>query len=206
MFDDRFDAAQKLVEKLRKYSGKDAVVIAIPRGGLQIGSPLARALHLPLDVILIKKLGHPVNPEFAVGAVSLKGIVINKETKVPQSYIDDETKRLRVELEERQRKYGMEAINLNDKTVIIVDDGVATGSTLKATINMARLGIPKRIVVAIPVGAPNAVRELEELADEVICLHTPESFMAVGEFYREFPQVSDEEAIELLKKSKEVNV
>ncbi len=207
-FKDRFDAAERLSKELEKYrNNKDAVILAIPRGGLQIGNVLAKRLNLRLDVVLTKKIGYPGNPEFAIGAVSLKGEVIDKDFvktgEVSQKYIGDEVKRIREKLKERYKMYaGKEKpVNLKDKIVIITDDGIATGKTMLATIDLIKKDKPKKIIVAIPVGPEDTIEMLKKYADEVICLYIPESFFAIGEFYRYFPQVEDEEAIKLLKEA-----
>lgn len=203
-FTDRFDAGRKLVDKLKQYAGKeDAVVLAIPRGGLQTGHAVATALKLPLDVVLIKKIGHPYNPELAIGAVSLTGRVLNEEVPAPEEYIEDETRRLRELLKKRQEQYasGRKPVDLKDKIAIIVDDGIATGSTMLATIQLVKTMGPKKIVMAVPVAPPQSLEKFQREVDEVVCLQTPEYFMAVGQFYEYFPQVEDEEAIRLLREA-----
>lgn len=202
MFKDRFDAARQLTRRLLKYKGKkDVIILAIPRGGLQIGNPLAKALQLPLDIVLTKKIGYPGNREYAIGAVSLKGEIINPEVEVSSQYIKEQIKELRKKLKERYQLYRgkKKPVSLKGKVVIITDDGVATGSTLLAAIELGRKENPKRIIVAVPVGPYNTIEKLTGKADEVICLYIPEAFFAIGAFYEQFPQVEDEEAIRLLK-------
>jgi predicted phosphoribosyltransferase len=207
MFHDRHDAAVRLVRELRRYRGReDALVLAVPRGGLPIGAVLSRELGLPLDVILTKKIGHPYNPEFAIGAVSLTGEAVDedlaKREAVPAAWIAGEISRIRGDLRERYRMYHGAAAprSVAGRTVILTDDGAATGRTLIVAIELLRREGAAKIVVALPVAPPDAVELLESAADEVVCLEAPSSFMAIGEFYDDFRQVSDEEAVDLLKK------
>lgn len=207
MFHDRHDAAVRLVRELRSYREReDALVLAVPRGGLPIGAVLARELGLPLDVILTKKIGHPYNPEFAIGAVSLTGEAVDEDLArreaIPAAWISGEISRIREKLRERHRMYhGTTAPrSVAGKTVILTDDGAATGRTLIVAIELLRREGAAKIVVALPVAPPDAVDLLEGAADEVVCLETPSSFMAIGEFYDDFRQVSDDEAVEILKK------
>lgn len=203
LFKNRFDAAERLAEKLQKYKGKkNVIILAIPRGALQIGNVLAKRLQLPLDIVLTKKIGHPYNSELAIGAVSLASEIIDPQFRdVSREYIQNEIQELRGKLKERYLKYRGEKPfpKLKDKMVILVDDGVAMGHTMSAAIDLVRKEKPKKIVVAIPVGSAEAVAMLKRKADEVICLSIPESFMAIGQFYQQFEQVEDEEAIRLLK-------
>ena len=203
MFKDRIDAALQLAEKLKIFKGKDVVVLAIPKGGLPVGAIIARALNAPLDVVLSKKIGHPLNKEYALGAVSLENMVLNKHLDIPKRYIMEETKNIRKKLQKRYDLYhkGYPPIALQDKTIIIVDDGVATGNTLKVTAELVHGQHPKKTIVAIPVAPLGAVQNLEDsnFIDKVICLETPPNFRAVGQFYGEFDQVSEAEAIQLLE-------
>lgn len=203
LFKNRFDAAEQLAEKLQKYKGrKDVILLAIPRGALQIGNVLAKRLKLPLDIVLTKKIGHPFNPEMAIGAVSLESETIDPQFRdVSKEYIKSEIRELRKKLKERSLKYrGRKPFpKLKGKVVILVDDGVAMGHTMSVAIDLVKKEKPKNIIVAIPVGSAEAVAMLKRKADEVICLSTPESFMAIGQFYQQFAQVEDEEAIKLLK-------
>lgn len=203
MFADRFDGGRQLAERLKAYSGQDAVVLAIPRGGLQTGYAVAITLKMPLDVVLIKKIGHPYNPELAIGAVSLTGRVLNEEIPAPADYIESETQRLREVLRRRNEQYrgDQPPIDLKDRVAIIVDDGIATGSTMLATIELVRSMKPSKIVMAVPVAPPHSLEKFRKIADDVVCLEAPEYFMAVGQFYERFPQVEDEEAIRLLREA-----
>lgn len=209
IFKDRFIAGRLLAKRLQKYkNNKNAVILAIPRGGLQIGYTLAKELNLKLDIILTKKIGHPHSPELAIGAVSLREEFVNpdflKSGEVSQEYIDHEVKVIRKKLKESYEMYqGKEKpLSLANKVIIIVDDGVATGSTILAAIELIRKEKPKKIIVAVPVGPPGTIVLLKKNADEVVCLSTPEIFFAIGQFYENFEQVEDKEAIRLLKKSK----
>lgn len=205
MFEDRFDAARQLVQKLQQYKNNpNVIVIAIPRGGLELGSVLAKELQVPLDVIFTKKIGYPGNPEYAIGAVSLTHEIINHDfAEKPEfkNYIAEEIKKVRKLLQERAVIYrgNKPPINLTNKIVIVVDDGVATGSTLMATLLLIKEEKPQKIVVALPVAPKDTLEVLKEYTDEVICLEVPHMFFAVGQVYKKFNQVSDEEAIKLLR-------
>lgn len=208
VFKDRHEAGIQLVEKLQNYKGnKDALILAIPRGGLVIGYELAKGLQLPLDIVVTKKIGYPGDPEYAIGAVSYDDIILNEEVvergDISQSYIDEETERLRKMIKERYEQYrGKQSLpQVKDKVVIITDDGVATGHTMLISIKLIKKQGPKKIIVAIPVAPPSTVTMLGQHVDKVVCLDMPESFMAIGQFYLEFTQVSDEEAIAYLKKA-----
>lgn len=206
MFRDRRDAARRLVRALVRYRGRaDALVLAVPRGGLPIGALLARELGLKLDVILTKKIGHPDNPEFAIGAVSLAGEAVDsaliERERIPPAFIAGEIARIRDGLRRRYRMYrgAAKPLPVAGKTVILTDDGAATGRTLLAAIDLLRKDGAGKIVVALPVAPPDTAAALESRADEVVCLEVPEAFMAIGAFYSDFSQVPDEEAVSLLK-------
>ena len=205
MFKDRSDAGRKLAEALFVYKDKKVLVLALPRGGVPVGYEIARALRCPFDTIVARKVGAPDNPEYAVGAIApgLPGeesvLVIDEPVVGIESVIAEETK----EMERRMEKYksGTYAKGAKPETVIIVDDGVATGKTALAAIRSARAAYPKaKVIFAAPVGAPDAVARITQEADKVICLETPEEFMAVGEWYGSFPQLSDEAVIWYLEK------
>ena len=206
MFRDRTDAGQQLAEKLLPYKNKKALVLAIPRGGLPVGAEVARALKAPLDVSLSKKIGHPYNKEFAIGAVSLEGSIINETIGVPDHYLEEETERIRNTLREKAKLYYKNAKphSLKGRSVIITDDGLATGNTMLATIELVANQNPAEIIVAVPVAPPSAIEKLEKspFLDEIVCLKTPMNFRAVGQFYEEFFAVNDEEAIRILEESK----
>jgi predicted phosphoribosyltransferase len=205
MFKDRIDAGLRLSEKLQPFKNQNTVIMAIPRGGLPIGSIIAKALNAPLDVALSKKIGHPHQPEYAIGAVSLEDVILTNAHGISQRYIDEATVVIRKKLKERYHQYyeHRSPQKLKDKMVIIVDDGIATGNTLMATIHLIHKQMPAQIVVAVPVAPGSAIRKLEEMAevDKVICLEVPHDFQAVGQFYEAFDQVSDKEAIQLLEES-----
>ncbi len=193
-----------------KNVDKNAIVLAIPRGGVMVGFEVARALNVPLDLIITRKIGAPGNPELAIGAVAEDGTYLLDSSTVdmlgvPQSYIKSEVENQKAEIKRRLKKYRGDAPSpeLANREVILVDDGVATGSTLKAALlSLQKIGA-KSVTVAVPVGPADTIRELKKQADRVVCLHTPEPFYAIGEFYENFDQTSDEEVTELLRRSRE---
>jgi len=206
MFHDRHDAALRLVRKLQAYRDReDAVVLAIPRGGLPIGGLLAEQLRLKLDVLLTKKIGHPDNPEFAIGAVSLKDETLDEELvareRIPSRYLDSQIARIRDGLRARYRMYHGDAppLPVAGRTVILTDDGAATGRTLLVAVDMLRRQGAAKIIVALPVASREAFELLKARADEVVCLDVPLQFMAIGEFYEDFSQVEDAEAVRILR-------
>ena len=205
MFEDRNDAGTQLAKKLTKFKEENVVVLAIPRGGLPVGAQVAKSLQAPLDVVLTKKIGYPTNKEYAIGAVSLESIVLTNAMGIEKSYIDQETARIRKTLRERYNQYykHQSPANLKNKTIIIVDDGVATGNTLLATIELVYKKKPSKIVVAIPVAPASAIYKISntENVDEVICILIPDNFRAVGQFYKNFEQVTDQKAIQILEKT-----
>ena len=207
-FTDRTDAGQKLASALKDV-GRNAVVLAVPRGGVVVGYEIARTLKLSLDVIITKKIGAPDNPELAIGAVAEDGTFLLDDhlvrmLSVPQSYIQAEIEAQKSEIKLRLERYRGKASGpkVEGREVILVDDGVATGSTLKAALRSLRNRGSKPLVVAVPVGPPDTIRELEKEADRVVCLFTPEPFYAIGEFYEDFSQTSHEEVIQLLELNK----
>lgn len=204
MFKDRIDAGLQLAEKLNAYKNKEnVVVLAIPRGGLPLGAIVAKSLNAKLDVALSKKIGHPFNKEFAIGAVSPNNIILDDNMEVSITYIEKEKKRLQEKLKIKQAQYSKNRspIALKDKTVIIIDDGIATGNTIRVTAQLVYDQKPKKIVVAIPVAPKSTVEKLksEPYIEEVVCLEIPFNFQAVGQFYMDFDQVSDEKAIKILE-------
>lgn len=208
MFKDRFDAGHKLTEKLQKYKDdSNAVILAIPRGALEIGSVLSRELHVPLDVILTKKIGYPGNPEYAIGAMSLDSIIIDKRaiefSGELESYLRKEIAEIRQLLHERSQAYHgtREPISLENKIVIVTDDGIATGRTLEVTLDLIKKQHPAKIIVAVPVASKEAINLIKKRVDEVICLEVPDFFMSVSQWYDHFDQVNDEQAIALLQGS-----
>lgn len=202
MFYDRHDAGERLCEALQKYKGsKDTVVLGIPRGGVIPAQLIAEEFKLPLDVVLVKKIGHPDNKEYAIGAVCLSNYYLDADIKLPDNYLQEEVKRLQDVLWQRYESYygKSQPTNIQGKDVILVDDGVATGSTIIAAIKLLRKSEPRKIVVAIPVGPPSTVNYLERIADEVICLEIPASFGSIGRFYFDFEAVTDAEVLEILR-------
>lgn len=205
-FPDREAAGRRLAAELAAYAGRpDVVVLGLPRGGIPVAREVADALDAPLDVLLVRKLGAPFQPELALGAVASGGVrVLNEELfgriRIPEEVLEEVTGRERRELERRERAYrgSREPLPVAGRTVILVDDGVATGSTLRAALRSLRAREPARVVLAVPVGPPESIEALEEEADEVVCLLTPEAFFGVGQWYVEFPQLSDEEVARLL--------
>ncbi|MEJ8756340.1 phosphoribosyltransferase family protein [Pontibacter sp. H259] len=197
----RHEAGELLADQLVKYKDREGVVLAIPRGGVPVAVPIAERLKMPLEVALIKKIGHPANPEYAIGAASLQSISIDSTISVPQDYITAETERVRQNLREKYKRFmgDRKPVSLQNKVVIIVDDGIATGKTLLATIDMVKQQAPAAKVVAVPVAPVSAIHKIKELVEEVVCLLTPHDFQAVGQFYEEFGQTSDEEVVTLLQ-------
>ena len=205
MFQNRREAGKLLAKKLVHLRGKSIVVVAIPRGGLPIGAALAEALNAPLDIALIKKIGHPLNREFAIGAVSLNHIVLESPQEASKEYVTQESQRLRSELQERERLFYRKKTHAiwKDKIVVLTDDGLATGNTLKAAVALVQAAGPRGIILAIPVAPARVIPNLIELPGvrEVICLETPEYFEAVGAYYEDFSQVSDAEALAIFEAS-----
>ncbi|NND15723.1 MAG: phosphoribosyltransferase [Eudoraea sp.] len=206
MFEDRTDAGHQLAEALLKFKEENVVVIAIPRGGLPLGAIVAKALNAPLDVALSKKIGHPINREYAIGAVSLTNRVLSDTRSISEVYLEEETRRIRSVLKKRHDQYyqNRTPVSLAGKTVILVDDGVATGNTLRVTATLVQSQKPEKTIAAIPVAPPSAIHNMEASKDidQVICLHSPTFFHAVGQYYEKFQQVSDAEAIQILEENK----
>ena len=209
-FSDRVDAGKRLASALKDSAGKDAIVLAIPRGGVVVGYEISKALHLPLDVIIPRKIGAPYNPELAIGAMTEDGTIILDKglvayLGVPESYIKAESEHQKHEIERRLTMYRQNEPypNLKGKDVIIVDDGIATGSTMKAALASVKNRGARTVTVAVPVGPPSTIMELKQQADRVVCPYTPEYFEAIGQFYMDFSQTTDEEVIEMLRESRQ---
>ncbi|MBK9013957.1 MAG: phosphoribosyltransferase [Saprospiraceae bacterium] len=200
-FRNRFDAAQQLAPLLEKYRNEKGVILAVPRGGVPIGHYLAKYFGFPLELLLTKKLGHPLQPEFAIGAVTLEDSFVDEGFDLPPDFIEKEITRIRKELQRRYKSFmgDRKPIDLKGKTVIVVDDGIATGRTIMAAIKLLRKKQPKWLVVAVPVAPPSAASEFEGLVDDFICVYTPEDFFGVGGFYEDFEQVEDSEVMALLR-------
>jgi len=200
MFQDRIDAGLALSQLLLQYKNVNGIVLAVPRGGVPVALPVARILQLPLEIILSKKIGHPLHKEFAIGAVSLTGRVLAPNTHVPEKYIEEETQSIRRQLKQMYRKFmgDKTPTPVKDKVVIIIDDGIATGHTMLSTVDMIRNEFPEKVIVAVPVASHQAAIKLNEAADEFVCALVPPHFRAVGEFYADFTQVTDEEVVKHL--------
>jgi putative phosphoribosyl transferase len=209
LFRDRFDAGRFLAGKLLRYEGDpDLLVLALPRGGVPVGYEVARALGAPLDVLLVRKLGLPGHEELAMGAVASGGLqVLNKE--ILQEFVVSQEMIARVaerEQKEIKRQYdayrqGRSTPDIAGKIVILVDDGLATGATMRAAVRALRQQDPRRIVVAVPVGAPETCSAMNDEADEVVCAQDPELFMSVGSWYEDFSPTSDQTVQCLLRES-----
>lgn len=205
-FSDRREAGRELASLLPvSLRPDDVIVLALPRGGVPVAYEIARALGATLDVFLVRKLGTPGHPELAMGAIASGGIrVLNDEVvqhlNIPPELIDAVAEREQSELERREAAYrqGRPMPSLRNRTVILVDDGLATGSTMKAAVKAVKQELPARVIVAVPVGAPETCHALADIADEVICARMPEAFSAVGQWYRDFTQTTDDEVSELL--------
>jgi putative phosphoribosyl transferase len=205
-FPDRAEAGRFLATKLSKYSGRDdVIVLGLPRGGVPVAYEVARALRVPLDVFIVRKLGVPGFEELAVGAIASGGVrVLNEDVAraLPNAdeIIEAVTKQETAEVERREQKYrdGRPAPEIQGKTAILIDDGLATGATMRAAVKALRQRGAAKIVVAVPVGPLDTCKEFEEEADEVVCASAPEFFQAVGQYYEDFSQTSDEEVRQLL--------
>ncbi len=209
-FRNRADAGRQLASRLLPLKGKDVVVLGLPRGGVAVAAEVARALEAPLDVILVRKLGVPVQPELGMGAIGEGDArVINADVvryaRVSEADISAVEQRERAELERRIKRFRGETprVPLEGRTAILVDDGVATGSTARAACQVARAQGAATVVLAVPVAPPSVSVTLAGDADEVICLETPERFLAIGEWYEDFSQTSDEEVVSLLRAARD---
>lgn len=209
MFADRRDAGVQLISRLKEYKDQQGVIVlSLPRGGVATGYEIARSLHIPLDIVIVRKIGFPGQPELGIGAVSETGTVVLNTSiistyGIPKEYIEREVSRQKEEISRRVKLYrkGKRLPPLEGKTVILVDDGVATGATMKSAITTLKEENLKKLIVALPVAPPGVVKELEQMVDIFICIETPFDFMAVGSYYHDFTQVSDEEVINLLVRS-----
>lgn len=209
MFNDRTDAGRALAAQLQRFADReDVLVLALARGGIPVAREVADALNAPLDVFVVRKLGLPGQEELAMGAIASGGVrVLNDDIirylRVPEAVVDDVTRAQAVELERREQLYreGRPAIDVRDRTVILVDDGLATGSTMRAAVGAIRMSGPRRIVVAVPVAARDACEELGAEADECVCVARPEPFFGVGRWYRDFTQTTNDEVRRILSES-----
>jgi putative phosphoribosyl transferase len=208
-FRNRTEAGQLLARKLRRYADRpNIIVLALPRGGVPVANEVAKSLHAPLDVFLVRKLGVPGQEELAMGAIATGDVrVLNEDVvralKIPQRVIDSVAAQEARELERREHLYRGDrpSRDVNGRTVILVDDGLATGSSMRAAVAALRQKNPRRIVVAVPVAAAATCREFEAEVDEIVCYQTPEPFYSVGLWYDDFSQTTDEEIRQLLERS-----
>ena len=207
-FRDRMDAGRRLAKALTKYKGQHAVVLALPRGGVPVAAEIAATLDAPLDLILVRKIGVPSQPELAMGAVvdGVAPIVVRNEEVIRASgttahEFDRVCEKERAEIERRRKLYigDRPRAEIAGRVVIVVDDGIATGTTTRAALQAIRKQKPKELVLAVPVAPRETVAELRGEVDALICLETPEPFLAIGYFYRDFEQVSDEEVVAILR-------
>jgi predicted phosphoribosyltransferase len=206
LFDDRQDAGRQLGQKLRSYADRDdTLVLALPRGGVPVAYEVARAMAAPLDVFIVRKLGTPGQRELAMGAVASGGIVVvNHDVlrwlRLPESAIEAAAAPARAEMERQEKAFRGDRppVSIEGRIVVLVDDGLATGSTMRAALRAVSARRPQRVIVAVPVGAASTCEELRREADEVVCLQTPESFRSVGQWYRDFTQTEDDEVREYL--------
>ncbi|HXW05772.1 MAG TPA: phosphoribosyltransferase [Vicinamibacterales bacterium] len=206
---DRRHAGAELAGHLDAFSSRsDVVVLALPRGGVPVAYEVARALHAPLDVFVVRKLGVPGHRELAMDAIASGGVrVLNDDVVawygIPDAVIDEVGREEQVELERRERQYreGRPAVDVRGRVVLLIDDGLATGSTMKAAVQAIRAHAPSQVIVAVPVGSPETCRQLTTIADTVVCARSPEHLAAVGRWYREFSQTSDDEVRQLLQAS-----
>jgi putative phosphoribosyl transferase len=211
MFEDRRTAGEELAHKLSAYADReDVVVLGLPRGGVPVAFEVAKALKAPLDVFVVRKLGLPGNPELAMGAIASGGVRVMNEDVVHMTDVSDEAienvaEKEQEQLEEREEIYrgARPGIDLAGKTVLLIDDGLATGATMRAAVTALREHNPEKIVVAVPTAPPETCSEFEDVVDEMICLTTPRTFMGVGGAYRDFSQTTNEEVRTLLEKAHE---
>ncbi len=205
VFEDRIDAGRKLAQVLSHLRGRDVVVLGIPRGGVVVANEVAKALGAPLDVVVTKKIEAPGEPEFALGAVTQEGDVIMDRAAAESlgasaEYLDEQIRLKREEVRDRMERLRADAPYpaLEGKVVVIVDDGIATGSSVSAAVMSVRKRNPKEVLIAVPVAPADAVQSLADDGTKVVCLETPGAFLAIGEFYRDFGQVEDLEVKRIL--------
>ncbi len=205
-FDDRLDAGRQLAAAVAdRVRGEDVVVLGLPRGGVPVAACLAAALHAPLDVLLVRKVGHPRHPEFAIGAVAEGGVEVHDEAaqrRLPRAVVADAVGRARHELRERANRYRGVAppVPVEGRTVVVVDDGLATGATARSALRAVRARRPARLVLAVPVASPRGLQTVRGAADDVVCLGAPADFRAVGNHYRDFSATTDDEVRALLRR------
>jgi putative phosphoribosyl transferase len=202
-FKNREEAALKLLPLLSKYKHTDGLILAVPRGGVPIAYHIAKAYNMPLELLMTKKIGHPLSEEFAIGAVSTEDYIVDEGHNIPEIYIQNKVKEIRQSLKERYQMFMGERkpADMKGKTVIVVDDGIATGNTILASIKMIRKKNPAKIVVVAPVSSSAATQKIKEQVDDFISLYTPDTFFGVGLYYDDFSEVSDEEVMALLNET-----
>lgn len=212
LYKNRQDAGYQLAQKLKKYTNDKPVIIALPRGGVVLGYEVAKMLNAQLDVIVPRKIGAPFHPEFGVGAIAPKGIrILNPEyinlLRISESQIEQIIEEETIEMNRRIKLYrkDLPPLDLHEKMVIIVDDGIATGVSTKAAVLSVKQMNPKKIILAVPVCPPDMAINFRKEVDEFLCLKEPPDFYAVGAYYNDFEQVTDEEVINLIQKAKEIN-
>ena len=214
LFENRRESGRLLAEHLLQFKDQHPVVLALPRGGVPVGFEVARALAAPLDLVLVRKIGAPHNQEFAVGAITdgeHPTVVIDqhlvRRLEISSAYLDEAKTAALAEIERRRHVWlgDRPPVNIAGRTAIVVDDGIATGATMRAALQATRARKPARVVLAVPVAAPDSLDALRREADDVVCLDVPENFMAVGQFYRHFPQLRDAEVTALLVKAHALN-
>ena len=210
IYADRAEAGRALAERLAEKKLDAPVALALPRGGLPVALEVALILRAPIDLVLVRKIGLPYQPELAVAAVVDGGhpeIVVNKDvvalTGIGQDYIDAETARELEEIDRRRKTYlqGRARAAIRDRTAIVIDDGIATGATVRAALRALRRRKPKALVLAVPVAPADTLKALRREVDDIVCLHTPEPFVAIGVHYRDFHQVPDDEVVAMLAKA-----
>lgn len=205
MFKDRLDAARQLSKALKKYEGQNPLILAIPRGAVPMSAWIADVLHGQMDVVLVRKLRAPLQPEVAIGAVDETGRAYLSPCAatlgIDPQYVKDEIKLQMQTLKARRRQYSQirAPIPVQGRVVIVVDDGLATGATMMSALKAVRQHHQQRLVCAVPVASQDALAQIKPLADEMVCLHAPEDFMAVAQFYQQFPQVDDAQVMASLQ-------
>jgi putative phosphoribosyl transferase len=202
MFQNRTEGGMLLASKLRKYKNTETVILAVPRGGVPVGYEVAKELNLALEVLLVKKLQHPLNKDFTIGAVGLTESYLIRHQNVTEYFIDVQIHRIRERLKELQKRlYADRPVEkLEGKTVIVIDDGISTGHTVLSSLHIIKMQHPSRIVVAAPMISKFAVEKLSKVVDEIIAVLIPESFYRVSGFYEDFTQVTDDEVVRYMQK------